>query len=120
MRLWKPLKSVETAKQGKETAVNNANKYRNEQLPQAEAQVDKILQEAEATKTQRMNEAYSEVARFNEMYDEYQKYPLITKKRMFYEAMEDILPTLKVVIDSGDSGVQKLLPLEPLVEGGTR
>lgn len=112
------FKSVETAKQGKETALNNANKYRNEKLPQAEAQVDKILQEAESTKTQRMNEAEAEVARFNEMYEEYSKYPLITKQRMFYEAMEEVLPSLKVIIDSGDSGVQKLLPLEPIMEGG--
>lgn len=112
------FKSVETAKQGKATALNNANKYRNEKLPQAEAQVDKILQEAESTKAKRVNEAEAEVARFNEMYEEYIKYPLITKQRMFYETMEDVLPSLKVVIDSGDSGIQKILPLEPLLEGG--
>lgn len=111
------FKSVETAKQGKETALNNAKKYQNEQLPQADAEADKILQEAESTKTQRINEANAEVARFNEMYEEYIKYPLITKQRMFYEAMEDILPTLKVIIDSGDTGVQKLLPLEPIIGG---
>jgi membrane protease subunit HflK len=114
------FKSVETAKQGKDTAVNNANKYRNEQLPQAEAQVDKILQEAESTSTERMNEAYAEVSRFNEMYEEYIKYPLITKERMFYETMEDVLPSLKVIIDSADSNVQKMLPLDQFVEGGTQ
>jgi membrane protease subunit HflK len=114
------FKSVETAKQTKETAVNNANKYRNEQLPQAEAQVDKILQNAQTTKTQRVNEAYAEVSRFTEMYKEYLKYPLITKQRMFYEAMEDVLPSLKVIIDSGTGDIQKLLPLDSLMEGGTR
>ena len=112
------FKSVETAKQGKETALNNANKYRNEKLPQAEAQVDKILQEAESTKTKRVNEAQAEVARFNEMFEEYSKYPLITKQRMFYETMEEVLPSLKVIIDSGTSEVQKLLPLDNLMEGG--
>jgi membrane protease subunit HflK len=114
------FKSVETAKQGKETALNNANKYSNEQLPKAEAEVDKILQDAQTSKTQRVNEAYAEVARFTEMYEEYLKYPLITKQRMFYEAMEDVLPSLKVIIDSGDGNVQKLLPLDSLMEGGTR
>lgn len=114
------FKSVETAKQGKETAINNANKYQNEQLPQADAEADKILQEAESTKTERINEANGEVAKFNEMYEEYIKNPLITKQRMFYETMEDVLPNLKVIIDSGDSGVQKLLPLEPLTEGGAQ
>lgn len=112
------FKSVETAKQGKETAINNANKYRNEKLPQAKAEVDKILQQAESTKAKRINEAEAAVARFNKMYEEYKKYPLITKERMFYEAMEDILPSLKVIIDSGETNINKFLPLEPIMEGG--
>lgn len=116
--VMKAFKSVETAKQGKETAINNATKYQNEQLPQAEAKVDKILQEAESTKTKRINEANAEVAKFNKMFEEYIKNPAITKQRMFYEAMESILPDLKVIIDSGDSGIQKLLPLDQLMEGG--
>ena len=51
------------------------------------------------------------VARFNAMYEEYKKNPEITKERMYYEAMEDVLPGVKLVVDSGD-GVEKLLPLE--------
>lgn len=128
------FKAVETAKQGKDTAVNNANKYRNEQIPAAEAKVDQILQDAEAEKEERINEAEGEVARFNAMYEEYIKYPSITKQRMFYEAMEEILPDLKVIINDGEGGtVQQLLPLEsfntivreeadtePTEEGGAR
>ncbi len=106
------FKAVEDAKQGMDTAVNEARKYQSEQIPTANAQADKLIQEAEAYKQQRVSEAEGQVARFNEMYAEYQKYPLITKKRMFYEAMEEILPQLKVIIDSS-SGTQKLLPLEP-------
>jgi len=120
VEVMEAFKSVETAKQAKETALNNANKYRNEQLPQAEAEVDKKLQEAESTKAKRVNEANAEVAKFDKMYEEYVKYPLITKQRMYYEAMEDVLPSMKVIIDSGDSGVQKILPLEPIVEGGAQ
>ncbi len=106
------FKSVETAKQGKETALNNANKYRNEQIPKAEAKVDQILQDAEATKASRINEAEGQVARFNSMYDEYVKYPTITKQRMFYETMEDVLPSLKVVIEGTDGNpIQKIMPI---------
>ncbi len=106
------FKAVETAKQGKETAINNANKYRNEKLPAAEANVDQVLQSAEASKQERINEATGQVSRFNQMYAEYIKYPEVTKLRMFYEAMEDVLPNLEVIIDSGDgNSVQKLLPL---------
>ena len=106
------FKAVETAKQGKETAINNANKYKNEKIPAAEAQVDQILQNAEATKQERINEATGQVARFNQMYEEYIKFPEITKQRMFYETMEEILPSLEIIIDSGDGSVQKILPLD--------
>ena len=105
------FKAVETAKQGKETALNNANKYKNEKIPEAEAAVDKILQEAEAAKQERVNEATGQVARFNALYEEYIKFPEVTKQRMFYEAMEEILPSLEVIIASGDGTTQKLLPL---------
>lgn len=108
--------AVEAAKQGKETAINNANRYMNENMPAAEANVDQILQEAESAKQKRINEAEGQVARFNEMYEEYVKYPLITRQRMFYEAMEEILPELEVIIDSGNGEIQKILPLDPLIE----
>ena len=113
------FKAVETAKQGKETAINNANKYRNENLPKAEAQIDKILKEAEATKEARINEAEGQAARFNALYEEYSKYPLITKQRMYYETMEQLLPDMKIIIDDGSGSIQKLLPIEPLIESGT-
>lgn len=106
------FKAVETAKQGKETALNNANKYRNEQLPQAQAEADAIIKDAEAQKAKRINEATAQVARFNAMYEEYIKNPEITKKRMFFEAMEEVLPDLKVIIESPNSDVQTIYPVE--------
>ena len=105
------FKNVENAKQGKETAINNANKDRNEKIPQAEAECDQIIKTAEAEKEARINEAQGQVSRFEQMYAEYSKYPLITKQRMFYEAMEDLLPTMKVYIVD-ENGTQKLLPLD--------
>ena len=104
------FKAVETAKQGKETALNNASKYQNEKIPEAEAKVDQIKKGAEAEKEQRIKEAEGQVARFNAMYEEYVKYPVVTKQRMFYEAMEEILPNLEVIIDNGNGSVQKLMP----------
>lgn len=109
--IMEAFKNVETAKQGKETAINNANKYKNEKLPTAEAEADKIIKEAEAYKQERINEATGQVARFNAMYEEYIKNPTVTKQRMFYEAMEEVLPDLELIIDSSD-GVQKILPLD--------
>lgn len=105
------FKAVETAKQGKETALNNANKYRNEEIPEAQAEADGIIKAAEAKKEQRINEATAQVSRFNAMYEEYVKNPTVTKLRMFYEAMEDVLPDLKVII-VGTDGVETVLPLD--------
>ena len=106
--------AVETAKQGKESAVNEANAYRNAKLPEAEAEADKIVQTAEAEKSARINEATGQAARFNEEYNEYVHYPLITKQRMFMEAMSDVLPTLQVVIDQGDGEIMKYYPITDL------
>ena len=44
------------------------------------------------------------------MYEEYKNYPLVTKKRLFYETMEELLPNLKIIITDGNT--QKLYPIE--------
>ena len=104
------FKAVETAKQGADTAKNNALQYQNRQIPQAEADADKIIQLAEANKAARIAEAEGQVARFNQMYEEYKNYPYITKRRLFFEKMEELLPDSKVIITDGDT--QTMLPLE--------
>ncbi len=104
------FKAVETAKQGADTAMNNAHQYQNQKIPEAEAKADAIVQSAEAQKESRIAEAEGQVARFNEIYAEYEKYPLITKKRLFYEKMEEILPGLKVIITDGNT--ETMLPLD--------
>jgi membrane protease subunit HflK len=104
------FKAVETAKQGADTAKNNAYQYQNQKIPEAEAEADAIVQRANANKEARIAEAEGQVARFNETYTEYQKFPLVTKRRMFYEKMEQILPGLKVIITDGNT--QTMMPLD--------
>lgn len=105
--------AVETAKQGADTAVNNAKKYANEVTPAASADADEIIKQAEAYRESKINEATGQAARFEELFNEYQKYPLITKQRLFYEAMEEILPDMKLYIVDEATGVQTSIPLEP-------
>ena len=119
IEVMEAFKAVETAKQGKETALNNANKYRNEKLPEAEASADAIIKSAEASKTERINEATAQVARFNAMYAEYIKNPEVTKERMFFEAMEEVLPGLKVIIESPNGDMQTFYPIESFATLGT-
>ena len=114
------FKAVETAKQQAETVVNDAKAYQNAQLPQAQAQADKLVQNAEYLKQKRINEAVQQVAMFNAMFAEYAQNPEITRSRMYYEAISQILPGVKLYINTAESGsgVQMLLPLESLVGQG--
>ena len=115
------FKNVETAKQQAETVINDAKAYKNAQLPQAQAKADKLIQNAQYLKEKRINEATEQVAMFNAMYQEYALNPQVTKSRMYYEAISQIMPGVKLYINtSGSSDVQMLLPLEDLVsEGGS-
>lgn len=99
------FKAVEDAKQKAEELENIANKYRSENIPAAEAEANAIMQKAEAQKQERIKEAEGQIARFTAMYEEYMKFPDITKTRMYYEAMESLLPYLKVIIQGDDGSV---------------
>ena len=113
------FKSVETAKQQAEAVVNEAIAYQNAQIPNAQAKADQLISNAEYLKTKRINEAIQQVAMFSAMYEEYAQNPDITKSRMYYEAISEILPDVKLYINTAEdsSDVQMLLPLESLVEG---
>ena len=114
------FKAVETAKQQAETVINDAKAYQNAQLPQAQAEADKLIQNAEYLKQKRINEAHEQVAMFTAMYEEYEKNPEITRSRMYYEAIQEILPDVKLYVNTSAGGddVQMLLPLESLVSNG--
>ncbi|MEE1036219.1 MAG: FtsH protease activity modulator HflK [Oscillospiraceae bacterium] len=118
------FKAVETAKQQAETVINDAKAYENAQLPKAQAEADKLIQNAEFLRQKRINEAVEQVAMFQAMYAEYALNPDITRSRMYYEAVSQILPGVKLYINTGsgeNSDVQMLLPLDQLVNttGGT-
>ena len=115
------FKNVETAKQRAEAVVNEALAYQNAQLPLAQAEADKLIQNAQYLKQARINEAVQQVAMFEAMYSEYARNPDITRSRMYYEAISEILPGVKVYINTGSAGdVQMLLPLESLIETGAQ
>ena len=114
------FKAVETAKQQAEAVVNNAKAYQNAQLPLAEAEADKLIQNAQYLKQARINEATQQVAMFEAMYTEYALNPEITRSRMYYEAISEVLPGVKVYINTGSSeDVQMVLPLDSLIDTGS-
>ena len=111
------FKAVETAKQKAETVINDAKAYQNAQLPKAQAQADQLVQNAEYLKQKRINAATEQVAMFNARHAEYARDPQITRSRMYYEAISNILPGVKLYINTGSgSNMQMLLPLESLIQ----
>jgi membrane protease subunit HflK len=90
--------------------MNQALQYKNQQIPAAEADADAIVQKANAYKATRLAEAEGQVARFNEMYKEYSRFPEVTRKRLFFEKMEELMPNVKVIITDGST--QTMLPLD--------
>ena len=112
------FKAVETAKQRAETIINEAKAYQNARLPEAQANADKQIQNAQYLKQKRINEAVQQVALFEAMYKEYALNPQITRSRMYYEAISQVLPGVKVYVNTGSGeNMQMLLPLEQLVGG---
>ena len=113
------FKAVETAKQQAEAVINQAVAYKNAKLPDAQAQADKLIQNAEYLKQKRINEAVEQIAMFQAMFEEYARNPEITKSRMYYEAISQILPGVKLYINttSGQAGaIDMILPLESFVQ----
>ena len=112
------FKAVETAKQRAEAVVNEAKAYQNAKLPEAQAQADQLRQNAQYLKQKRINEAIQAVAMFEAMYTEYAENPDITRSRMYFEAISQVLPGVKVVINTGDgTAVDYVLPLDPFAGG---
>ena len=110
------FKAVETAKQQAEAVINDAKAYENAKIPEAQAHADQLIQNAEYLKQKRINEAKEQVAMFNAMYQEYRRNPEITRSRMYYEAIQTVLPGVKLYINTSTGGqVQMLLPLESVI-----
>ena len=103
------FKAVEDAKQNAETVVNGATAYKNQKLPAAEAQVKSIVEKATADKDARIAEAQGQIARFNAMYAEYIKFPGITMERMYYEAMEELLPGITIIVQDENGTIVNVL-----------
>ncbi len=114
------FKNVETAMQLAETVINEARAYQNARLPEARAQADKLIQNAEYVKRNRINDATKQIAMFEAMYAEYAQSPAITRTRMYYEMISETLPGVKLYIDAAEGGTQKLLPLESFVTDSTQ
>jgi len=103
---------VVSAREDKERMINEAQGYRNAVIPEARGRAAQILREAEAYREQKINRAEGDAKRFNSQYTEYKKAPDVTRKRIYLETMEEILPTIdKFIMGDQKQGVLPILPL---------
>ena len=104
---------VNQAQQEKQTAINQAWAVYNDAVPNARGQAKEREKQAEAYAFHRINEAKGEAEKFSLLLGEYRKAPDVTRRRLYLEAMQAILPNLqrKVIVDDSLKGILQTLPL---------
>ena len=104
---------VNQAEQEMETTIQNADAAYNREIPKARGTNKKTIKTAEGYAVQRVNEAEGEVSKFNQVFEEYQKSPEITRQRIYLETMAEIYQAVdgKIIIDESANGVLPLLNL---------
>ncbi|MCC2617295.1 FtsH protease activity modulator HflK [Aestuariibacter halophilus] len=104
---------VNQAQQEKEKLINEARRDYNKVIPLAEGEKDQRIREADGYRLKRINEAKGNTARFNALYVEYLKSPEVTRKRIYLETMQEVMPKLssKIILDSDSQSILPLLNL---------
>ncbi len=113
---------VNEAEQQKESLIFQAREQFNREVPKARGQAKSTVEEAEGYKVERINKARGETNRFLALLTEYKKAPEVTRRRIYIETMEQVLPKLDetFIMDKTNSGVLPLLPLRNSLAGGAQ
>ena len=88
---------VENAKQTAQKKKNQADEYKNTQIPQAQAQASTILAAAEATRTEQINKAEAEVSTFEALWKQFRSSDVV-KEKMYYDTINTVLPNMEIII----------------------
>lgn len=102
------------ANQDRNRAVNEAEAYANEVVPRARGEASELVAAAQGYRDAKIATATGEATRFLALTSEYQKAPAITRKRLYLETMEAVLPeTEKLIVEPGTASVLPYLPIGP-------
>ncbi len=104
---------VNQAQQEKEKLINEARRDYNKVIPLAEGEKDQRIREADGYRLKRINEAEGDVARFNSLLAEYRKAPEVTRRRIYLETLQEVMPGIrsKIIVDQSSQGILPLLNL---------
>ena len=111
--VWDSFKDVASAKEDKSRLINEAQGYWNAILPETRGKKEKILREAEAYRESKIKSATGDAERFEKILAQYSKAKNVTRKRLYIEMMEEVLPEMEKFIIEPGSGLTPL-PLLPL------
>jgi membrane protease subunit HflK len=105
---------VNQAQQEKEKLINEARRDYNKVIPLAEGEKDQRIREADGYRLKRINEAEGDAARFSALLTEYNKAPEVTRRRIYIETLQEILPGIrsKIIVDDQMRGILPLLNLD--------
>jgi membrane protease subunit HflK len=81
---------VNMAEQDMNRLINEGQQVYNAEIPKARGERERIIQEAQGYKTERINRANGDIARFNSVYEEYRRAPDVTRQRLYYEMVEEV------------------------------
>ncbi|MBI4774751.1 MAG: FtsH protease activity modulator HflK [Deltaproteobacteria bacterium] len=110
------FKDVASAKEDQNKFINDAEGYRNDILPKAKGKAAEIVNQSLGYRESKINYARGDASRFTQVLSEYEKAKEVTEKRLYLEAMEEVLKNSTKIIVGSEIGRQ-VLPLLPL--GGT-
>ena len=104
---------VNQAQQEKEKLINEARRDYNKVIPLAEGEKDQRIREADGYRLKRVNEAQGDVARFSALLAEYSKAPEVTRRRIYIETLQDVMPGIrsKIIVDEQTRGILPFLNL---------
>ncbi|MGA0607493.1 FtsH protease activity modulator HflK [Phenylobacterium sp. VNQ135] len=100
---------VVSAQQDQESAVNEANAYRNRVINEAKGDAARITQSAQAYREQAVREATGDASRFNAILNEYRRAPGATRDRIYIETMQRVLQRSNKVIIDGDGATAPII-----------
>jgi modulator of FtsH protease HflK len=105
---------VNQAQQEKEKLINEARRDYNKVIPLAEGEKDQRIREADGYRLKRINEAEGDVARFSALLAEYIKAPVVTRRRIYIETLQDVMPGIrsKIIVDEQTRSILPLLNLD--------
>ena len=112
-----PSRTSNKAIQDMNRLINEGKEAYNAEIPKAKGQADQLIEIAQGYSTERVNKARGDVARFVSVLDEYRKAPDVTRKRLYFEMMNEVFADSKGV-ELIDKSLSNVLPVKVL--GGAK